>query len=432
MGFVSIVQNNNQDNQNVFQYDSTNKAVQDIVFKLLETNSQLINDVEIGNSSKDILESKIIEIIDRERISVRGIEREELIKQVYDYIWGYGVLQPYLEDPLVSDIRVIDYKTVIVKKLGRKQKVDINFGSEKALNSYAKSLVIKNNGVINEQKPISLIKDKINKLRLNVCISPVNTTSTSIVIRKHREKSYTLAELLSIFDMYSLDIYEFLLSAIPARLSIIWCGQGGSGKTTFMGACINEIPDNHSILLMQETEEVFPDHRDCISQEIKRKIGERDTEFTLRDLTTNGLLLGVDRMIIGEIKGAEAMDFFNAIYTGHDGSYTTVHAPSSQAALDKTIHLMKYSGTDISRDTLLEMLTNGIDLVIFMKQFKVHEVTEIVGYNHEEKRIITNPLWKYEVVKEEDGILEGQFVKLNDYTDKIGKKISIIESELED
>ena len=98
---------------------------------------------------------------------------------------------------------------------------------------------------------------------------------------------------------------------------------------------------------MQETEEIFPDHPDCISQEIKRKIGERDTEFTLRDLTTNGLLLGVDRMIIGEIKGAEAMDFFNAIYTGHDGSYTTVHAPSSQAALDKIIHLMKYSNTGL-------------------------------------------------------------------------------------
>lgn len=433
MGFISFAQKNNGiDNEAIDQYGSVNIAVSDIVHRLLENNSQLINDVEIGNSSKEALKSKIIEIINIERISVSGATTNQLIKSVYDYIWGYGILQQYLDDPFVSDVRVINYKTVFIKKLGRKYQVYVSFGTPKALESFAKSIIIRNGGVINEQKPIALIKDKVNKLRIDVCISPVNTASTSVVIRKHREKAYTLEELLSIYDMFDLDIYEFLLKAIPARLNIVWCGQGGSGKTTFMASCINEMPDNHSLLLMQETEEIFPSHPDCISQEIKRKIGETDTEFSLRDLTINGLLMGVDRMVIGEIKGAEAMDFFNAIYTGHEGSYTTVHAPSSQAAIDKIIHLMKYSNTDLPRDTLLEMLANGIDLVVFMKDFKVHEITEIVDYDHHERRIITNPLWKYKVTKEKNGLSDGMFLKLHDFTEKIARKINVIDSESEE
>lgn len=432
MGFVSLSQKNNEYINNAGQYESLNTAVQDIVYELLENNSELINDVEAGNSSKSALTNKIIEIIDRQKISVVNTARDNLIKNVYDYIWGYGVLQEYIEDPYVSDIRVIDSNTVIIKKMGRKQTININFGGQKELISYAKSIVVKNGGVINEQKPIALIKDKVNKLRLDVCIPPVNTNGPTVVIRKHREKAYTLEELLSVYDMFSLDIYEFLIKAIPARLNIIWCGQGGSGKTTFMASCIDEIPESHSLLVMQETEEIFPRHPDCISQQIKRKVGETDTEFSLRDLTTNGLLMGVDRMVIGELKGAEAMDFFNAIYTGHEGSFTTVHAPSSELALDKIIHLMKYSETDLSRDVLLEMLANGIDIVIFMKEFKVHEITEIIGYDYEEKRIITNPLWRYEVTKEEDGYLEGRFVKLNNFSEKIVKKIKIIEPEIED
>lgn len=432
MSFISLVEKNHICCTNVGQYKSLNIAVQNIVYELLESNSQLINDVETGSSSKDALDSKIVEIIDRDRISVKEVTREQLIKSVQDYIWGYGVLQKYLQDPFVSDIRVVDYKTVVIKRMGRKKTLNIDFGSPKALLSFAKSIVIKNGGVINQQKPIALVKDIVNKLRLDVCIPPVNTQSASIVIRKHREKAFTLEELLSVYDMFNLDIYEFLLKAISARLNIIWCGQGGSGKTTFMASCINEIPHEHSLLLMQETEEIFPNHPDCISQQIKRKIGETDTEFSLRDLTTNGLLMGVDRMAIGELKGAEAMDFFNAIYTGHEGSFTTVHAPSSQAALDKIIHLMKYSNTDLSREVLLEMLANGIDLVIFLKQFKVHEITEIVGYDHDKKTIVTNPLYKYEVIKEDNGMLEGHFIKLNDYSEKIAKKIKIIDSEFEE
>lgn len=432
MAFVSLEHKNSEYISNNGQYDSLNLAVQEIVYELLEKHSDLINQVESGDASKDALQSKVIEIIGDKKISVKDVSKDRLIKNVYNYIWGYGVLQEYLDDPYVSDVRVVDCNTLVVKRMGRKQRININFGNEKALLSFAKSIVIKNGGVINEQRPIALVKDKVNKLRLDVCIPPVNMNGASVIIRKHRESAITLEELLTVYDMFDLDIYEFLIKAILGRLNIVWCGQGGSGKTTFMASCIDEIPRSQSLLLMQETEEIFPKHSDCISQQIKHKIGEADTEFTLRDLTTNGLLMGVDRMIIGELKGAEAMDFFNAIYTGHEGSFTTVHAPSSQAALDKIIHLMKYSGTDLSRDILAEMLANGIDIVIFMKGFKVHEIAEIVGYDYEENRIMVNPLFKYEVLKEEEGFLKGRFVKLNDYRDKINKKFKIIESEFED
>lgn len=418
---------------NVKQIEGTKKISQiidEIVYFLVSNHSKLITAVETNNMPKKLLIDEIDKYITKNKIIYNDAESyKEIVKQVTDYLWGYGLLQPLIEDDEISDIKVISINNVRIKRKGRRGGTDIKFTSEKSLMNYCYLICIKNQGNLSEINAIQKLSDAHSQegalLRINVCIEPVNQESPSIHIRKMLRKKYTLEDLLN-EDMYDLDMYLYIKKCIKSGLNIIWTGKGASGKTTLMNSCLEEVPHTQSQIIIQESEELLTKHPDTISQKLKRKTGESDIEYSLRELTVNALLMDMDRVVIGEIKGEEAMEFFNAVYTGSIG-WTSVHSPSAKQCLNKTVHLMKYSNTDLSRTDLLEMLSE-VDVIFFMKNFKCAEVFEIDGFDYEKNEVVFNPMYEFVTKKAHNGVLEGFFIKTGTSCDKINKKFSIVDN----
>jgi len=355
---------------------TVNTAVDEIVTKIVEEYPELVAGVESGTQSRALLENKIRELVIDKKLYKGSVE--EFIQKVFDVLFGYGPLQPYIEDPEVSDILVNSFNIVYIKKFGRKFRVPVDFGSEEKLTRYCYRIAAMCGGKLDENSNAeAVLTDRKRNLRIVISLKPINVLSPSISIRKPTT-SFTLDELVA-KGILSDEQKEFFKKAVLDRKTIVIAGKGGSGKTTLLGALIDVVPNEERGLLIQETFEIKPKHPDIVCKLVRISDNPEVKDYTLFELTKIGLLMSLDRIFIGEIKDREAMDFFNAVYTGHRGSMATVHANSAGEVVNRLILLMKRSGTDVPVDDLREMLFASLDLIVFMEDYKVKEILDLRG-----------------------------------------------------
>ncbi|WP_422445298.1 CpaF family protein [Thermoanaerobacterium sp. DL9XJH110] len=346
----------------------------EIVDELVLSKSDLITAVQEGKASNVMLTEEIKSIIRNKKIHVPDIAA--LAKKVVDILFGYGILQPYVADPDISDILVNSSNVVFIKKFGKKIRVPVDFGSEQNLLKYCYKVAAMCGGKLDENSNAeAVLTDRKRNLRIVISLKPVNVLSPSICIRKPTT-GFSLSELVE-KGMMTPEEKAFFEEAVKERKTIVIAGKGGSGKTTLLGALIDEMPEDERGLLIQETFEIKPKHPDVVCKLVKLSDNPEVKDYTLFELTKIGLLMSLDRIFIGEIKDREAFDFFNAVYTGHTGSMATVHANSAGEVVNRLVQLMKRSGTDIPFDDLREMLYSSLDLVVFMKDYKVVEIEEV-------------------------------------------------------
>lgn len=410
-----------------------NEIIDNILGEFIVNRPHLINAVERGIKKKEELESEILLYLKLQGIILDEIDSRELLHMFEQYVWGYGTLQELIDDKDISDIKVISHDNIRVKVKGKRRKSHVTFQDEESLKRYVNYISIKNNAILSEINAIQKFTDKKSSedfiLRINISSELINSSGIPcLVIRKIPKNKLSIYDLENM-DMFNYEIREYLETAIRSGLSIFCTGKGASGKTTLMNAMLEEIPHDKSSLVIQEAEELFTvNHPDIVFQKVKFTSGDSQIEYTLRDLSINGLLMDLDYFIIGEIKGGEAYDMANAIYTGHTGM-ASVHGSSSEEAVNKIVHYMKYV-SDMKKGELLEMLSN-IDVMIFMKDFRVMEVAEIAGYDYDKECLIFNRVFQYDIHKSDNGY-EGKFIKVNDSCEKVNKKIlysSYINSE---
>lgn len=376
----------------VFHF-SIHETVEKITTILVEGNAKLIASVEAGTVSRSSLEAEIIKIINQ--IKEAGFyDRKELITLTFNSIFGYGELEPYINDKEVSDILINSPTIGFIKKMGKKIPIPINFGDEKKLLNYCRKIVAICGGRLNENEAEVVVTDRKRNLRVVIAIDPVNVGSPSITIRKPTT-NFSLNELVQ-KEMLTERIAEHLRSTVKNKETLIIAGKGGSGKTTLLGALINEMPQDERGLLIQETNEISVSHPDIISQLVKVSDQKGAKNYSLFDLTKFGLLMSIDRMFIGEMKDKEAYDFFNAIFTGHKGSMSTIHSNSAMETLDRLVLLMKRADNGLSGQYLMELLANSLNQVIFLENFKVKEITKILGFDEQTKRVKYNILFSSE------------------------------------
>jgi|Deesub1362A_J573_1020465.scaffolds.fasta_scaffold01860_8 pilus assembly protein CpaF len=361
--------------------------------KLVFEHTDLIAEVEAGKKSKEMLKAEIISILD-DMEEAKKHERETIIKEAMNSIFGYGPIEPYLQDKTISDIMINGPNTVFIKKKGKKQRIPVSFGDNKRLLNYCKKIVAICGGRINEDEAQTVVTDRKRNLRIVVSIPPITVGSPSITIRV-QGAGYTLDELVE-QGMLTKEIAEYLIEQVRSRKTIIIAGKGGAGKTTLLGALIHKVPHDERGLLIQETNEINVKHPDIVSQLVKITDGFGGKEYTLFDLTRFGLLMSLDRFFIGEMKDREAFDFFNAVFTGHSGSMATVHSNSAGETIDRLVLLMKRADTDLSGEYLKQLLANSLDIVIYMKNYKVVEIKEICGYNEEKKEVAYRTIYNRE------------------------------------
>lgn len=352
------------------------KIVNEITEYLMEEYSNVIGTVGFGEKSRDVVENIIREKINKD-YNFNNYNTEELVKIVFDKLFGYGILEKYINDKEVSDIRAVKWNSIYVMRSGKWIKIEDQFSDEVEFYNFVRYCVLKNNGRITYEQPIVVVSDKEKHLRIEAGISPVNIISPSLVIRIHRpETNISLEELCYKYKMFDKSIYEFLIEAIESELNIVIAGKGGSGKTTLLRAIINQIPDTVSITSNEETAELYCKHGNMIQREIIKNRSKGN--ILLEDLTRQALVMSNDAIVIGEIKGAEAMAFFDGISTGHIG-YATVHADSSTLVMDRLVTLIKKDvlAQQYSDRYLKNLLAQSLDVIIYMKNFKIQEISTV-------------------------------------------------------
>ncbi len=410
------------DNQEV----NKDKVTSEIIGFLIRNYSEYLSDIDMN---KDAVENIVREKIYKE---YSNLNTEQAINTIINRLFGYHILQKYIDDESISDIRVTRFDNIFIKKNGNWQKTNERFESENDYLNFVRYCILKNRGKISNEIPIVVVSDRKNNLRIEAGIEPVNVNSPNLVIRIHRPNGIENIEdlLMTKAEMINVEIYKFLVQAIIAGCNIVISGKGGSGKTTLMRTLINRIPDNLSVTANEETAELYSTHPNLIQREILSNRNE-DKNITLEKLTAHSLVMSNDVIVIGELKGAEAMVFFDAVSTGHRG-YATVHADSSESTIDRLVTLMKRDtkAQMYSNEYLTKLLSMSLDLIIYMNNFKVQEIAEVI-YDRENEKIKYNPLFAFDVEKIENGKSIGHFKKMNEPVGNAKRKIDINKSEIE-
>lgn len=366
-----------------------NMIVSNITNDILKEFPGLVADVAGGHTERGVLETAIIKDIDMHKYH-SGLYRDELIRKVFDFMFGYGELQPYISEEDITDIDGTRYNEFAVKRHGVRSKIPVNFGNEKIFDTYCKLVAVRNGGILNENDSHCRVTDEKNRLRINVSIKPRNIAGPAISIRKHRRDSYSLKDLEGI-GMLDEELMGLLVKLSRSDASILFCGKGAAGKTTLMRAFINILPEMERVLIVESDAEIYPDKPYCIEQRIK-KHNEGGRPVTLKDLVRDGLTMSLDTYCVGEITGDEAWDFVKAAFSGHRGIATT-HSESAGDAFARLLTLSKGANIGESEKTIKEMLGRSINYIFYLKDFKVVEALEVCGYDSETDSFTYNRLY---------------------------------------
>lgn len=364
---MGIVQSLSIPENPILQDSQKGDYIEQILEALLQECAMLISDVE----EKKVDESILMQEIEKRITRIRGvINPERLRRSVFDYLYGYGILQPLIEDEAISDIDIPRYDFITYKTKGITKKSPLVFENESAFNRFCKMLIIRHGGIINDVDNHCRISDVKNRLRVNVCIPPRNVYGTSMNIRKHAMGTLSLQQLM---DLGMLDevVFEILSKNIKSNRSILICGKGAAGKTTLLRAVIEAGDELERMLICETDTELYPQKKSVIVQYLKKNaFGGK--KVTLSDLIREGLTMHLDTYCIGEIIGDEAWDFVKAGYTDHR-ILGTIHASGCEDAIQRLAMLCEMH-THFPHEQLMAVIKRSVGLVIYLKKFQIHEI----------------------------------------------------------
>lgn len=335
-----------------------------------------------------------------------GLENETIedeLEKLEKYIWGYYVIEDLINDDNISDIKIYDENNVRIKMFGKRFSGNVKFRDANDYRRFVDIVCSRNKVNLSDLDAIQIFTDIDSndkfRLRFNLTSSIINCNKKPVVhirkIPKHKKSLYDLAHNVDIdgnpYPMFPEELIPFLIWMAEESSGIEFTGKGASGKTTLMNGMLDVIPEYCSGAVIQESDELFSDHPDMMYQHVIQNRGESKIKYTLKDLAINGLLTDLDYFIISEIKGGEAAYFMNAAYTGHK-CWSSVHGVSSTEAMNKLADYVKYE-TDYSREDILRML-HYMRFVIFMKDYRIEEISEVVGYSEETHDLVYRPVYK--------------------------------------
>ena len=318
-------------------------------------------------------------------------------KEIYDSIRGLDILEELLEDKNITEIMINGPDNIFIEKDGRIEKYNNRFSSKEKLVDIIQQIVSGVNRRVNESSPIvdSRLSDGS---RVNVVLNPVAINGPVVTIRKFPEYSITMKKLIEIGSI-SLNVADFLKLLVNAKYNIFISGGTGSGKTTFLNVLSNYIPGDERIITIEDSAELQIQSVDnLVRMEVRQANDEGENGIDIRALIKSSLRMRPDRIIVGEVRGAEALDMLQAMNTGHDGSLSTGHGNSPKDMLNR-LETMVLMGVDMPLKAIKSQIASGIDIIVHLGRLrdrtrKVLEIVEITGFNGEE--ILTNTIYRFE------------------------------------
>ena len=336
-------------------------------------------EVEDGGAVRSRVESEIRDQLAQET-GLSHDDRERLGAEIADDIFGYGPLERLLADPSVSEIMVNGPKDIWIERAGRLSQTPLTFTDASHLRRIITKMVGQIGRRIDESSP--LVDARLpDGSRVNAIIPPLSLSGPLLTIRKFAQNRFALSELIEIGSL-SKEAAEFLENCIRAQLNILVSGGTGTGKTTFLNALSATIPDSDRIVTIEDAAELQLAQRHVIRLESRPKNIEGEGEITIRDLVRNALRMRPDRIIVGEVRGAEALDMLQAMNTGHEGSLSTVHANSPRDALNRLETMVLMAGYELPLRAIRSHVSSALELVIQLDRLddgsrRIVEISEV-------------------------------------------------------
>ncbi len=344
------------------------------------------------------------ELLVQEKINLNLREQKDLVTLLLDDMLGLGPLEPLLADETISDIMINGPKKVYVEKKGRLTLTDVTFRDNQHLMNIAQRIVTAVGRRVDESSPICDAR-LADGSRVNVIAPPLAIDGASISIRKFTKDKITLDKMLD-FGSISAPLAKVLKIAGACRLNILISGGTGSGKTTMLNALSRMIDQGERVVTIEDAAELQLQQPHVVRLETRPANLEGSGEIDMRDLVKNALRMRPDRIILGEIRGGEAIDMLQAMNTGHDGSMGTIHANRPREALTRLENMVNMAGLNLPPKAIREQVSASLDLIVQVQRMRdggrrTTHVTEVVGM--EGDVITTQDLFKYEFTGEDEG-----------------------------
>lgn len=358
---------------------------------------------------RDLTDEEVEENIDevlmaQENLALYPVNmRRRLRKEIFDSLRRLDMLQLFVDDSSVTEIMINGMDHIFIEKEGRIKELEAGFDSMDKLQDVIQQIVAGCNRVVNEASPIVDAR-LANGARVNIVMNPIALNGPIVTIRRFPDKPITM-EQLTMNHSVSAEAAQFLAKLVQAKCNIFISGGTGSGKTTFLNALSHFIPSDERVITIEDSAELqLQGIANLVRLETRNSNVEGCAEITIRDLIRSALRMRPDRIIVGEVRGAEAIDMMQCLNTGHDGSMSTGHANSAQDMLSR-LENMVLMGMELPLAAIRQQIASGIDVIVHLgrlrdKSRRVLEIMEVVGY--EDNGITLNPLYQFEEEGQDD------------------------------
>ncbi|WP_461811612.1 CpaF family protein [Faecalimonas sp.] len=339
----------------------------------------------------------------------------EIGKELFNAFRKLDILQNLIEDETITEIMINGNQNIFIERNGKIILSDKRFLSKKKLEDVIQQIVAETNRIVNEATPI--VDTRLSDgSRVNVVLYPIALNGPIVTIRKFPKESITLEKLCQ-WGAVNQEIISFLQILIKSKYNIFISGGTGTGKTTFLNALSQYIPKDERVITIEDNAELqIKELPNLVSLEARMANVEGTGEISIRDLIKTALRMRPDRIVVGEVRGAEVIDMLQAMNTGHDGSLSTGHANSSKDMITR-LETMVLMGMDLPLQAIQRQIASGVDILIHLGRFrdksrKLISIEEIIGCNSEGVQL--NMLYQFQETEQRGERVEGEWVKINE------------------
>lgn len=370
---------------------------QDLVLRLKKI---VTEELPLSQLSDEQLTAEIENIVEEQTrgqyFSIQA--RVDLVQQVYSSIRGFGLLDSIISDDTITEVMINGPDNIFIEKSGKLTKLESSFESQRRLEDIIQRIVGMAGREVNQANPICDTRLPDGS-RVNVVLPPISLCGPILTIRKFSKNPMTIEKLIE-YGSITKEIADKLELLVKAKYNIFISGGTGSGKTTFLNALSNYIPKDERVITIEDSAELqIAGVDNLVSLETRNANASGAGAVSIRDLIKSSLRMRPERIVVGEVRGEEALDMLQAMNTGHDGSLSTGHANSTEDMLSRLETMVLQGASGLPLDAVRSQIGSAIDIIIHLsrlrdKSRKTMEITEVVGYKNGE--IVLNPLYVFE------------------------------------
>jgi len=360
-------------------------------FQILKTriHRQMVDAIDLSKAGqlperelRNQLRSLAAHLCTQQTVNLPNDDREAMVREIMDEIYGFGPIEPLMSDPDVSDVLINGPDSVFIERNGLLERTDIRFANDEHLVHFIQRLVGRAGRRIDEVSP--MVDAKLpDGSRLNAVIPPLALRGPTVSIRRFKQRGITFEDMVRSATL-TPEMADFMVACVRGRMNIVVSGGTGAGKTTMLNNISRFIPESERVVTIEQTAELQLQQRDVVALETRPPNVEGRGEISQRDLLKNSLRMRPDRILVGEARGGEVLDMLQAMNTGHDGSMSTVHANDTRDALDRMELMIALSGVELPMLVARQYIASAVQILIHMTRLstgerKVMRISELCG-----------------------------------------------------